>query len=78
MMEPGPGAPQAAVTAMKANVFPMMGATRSYRDFYMEMVLPETLRWWRRPLFSAFAPPVITGLLIASCLALASVKSKRA
>lgn len=37
--KPGPGAPQIAIAAMKANVFPLMGMMRSYWDFYMGMGL---------------------------------------
>jgi FlaA1/EpsC-like NDP-sugar epimerase len=41
--KPGPGAPQIAVAAMKANVFPLMGMTRSYWDFYMGMGLAGSI-----------------------------------
>jgi hypothetical protein len=52
--EPGPGAPQIAVAAMKANVFPLMGMTRSYWDFYMGMglagsitLIAESIVFWQ-------------------------------
>ena len=36
---PAPGPQQIAVSAMKANTFPVMGFTRSFWDFYMGMGL---------------------------------------
>jgi hypothetical protein len=41
--KPDPGPQQAAVAAMKANQFPLMGVTRSYWDFYMGMGLTVTI-----------------------------------
>jgi hypothetical protein len=41
--KPEPGPQQTAVAAMKANQFPMMGATRSYWSFYMGMGLAVTI-----------------------------------
>jgi hypothetical protein len=41
--KPDPGPQQAAVAAMKANQFPLMGATRSYWSFYMGMGLAVTI-----------------------------------
>jgi hypothetical protein len=41
--KPNPGPEQAAVAAMKANQFPLMGATRSFWDFYMGMGLALTI-----------------------------------
>jgi hypothetical protein len=41
--KPDPGPQQAAVAAMKANQFPLMGMTRSYWDFYMGMGLALTI-----------------------------------
>jgi hypothetical protein len=41
--KPDPGPQQAAVAAMKANQFPLMGVTRSYWDFYMGMGLSATI-----------------------------------
>lgn len=41
--KPDPGPQQAAVAAMKANQFPLMGVTRSYWDFYMGMGLAATI-----------------------------------
>lgn len=40
---PAPGAQQAAVDAMKANTFPIMGVTRSYWDFHMGFGLGFTI-----------------------------------
>ena len=40
---PVPGAQQAAVDAMKANTFPLMGVTRSYWDFHMGFGLAITI-----------------------------------
>src|ERR1700728_2166479 len=40
---PVPGAQQAAVAAMKANQFPLMGFTRSYWDFYMGLGLAASI-----------------------------------
>jgi uncharacterized membrane protein len=40
---PSPGAAQAAVSAMKANQFPVMGLTRSYWSFYMGLGLAVTI-----------------------------------
>ena len=36
---PAPGAQQAVVSVMKSTTFPVMGATRSFWDFYMGMGL---------------------------------------
>jgi hypothetical protein len=41
--KPEPGPQQTAVAAMKANQFPLMGATRSYWSFYMGMGLAVTI-----------------------------------
>jgi hypothetical protein len=41
--KPEPGPQQVAVAAMKANQFPLMGATRSYWSFYMGMGLAVTV-----------------------------------
>ena len=41
--KPDPGPQQTAVTAMKANQFLLMGATRSYWSFYMGMGLAVTV-----------------------------------
>ena len=41
--KPDPGPQQVAVAAMKANQFPLMGATRSYWSFYMGMGLAVTI-----------------------------------
>jgi hypothetical protein len=41
--KPEPGPQQTAVAAMKANQFPLMGATRSYWSFYMGMGLAVTV-----------------------------------
>src|SRR5579863_6520609 len=41
--EPAPGAAEAAVAAMKANQFLLMGNTRSYWDFYFGMGLCVTI-----------------------------------
>jgi hypothetical protein len=41
--KPDPGPQQAAVAAMKANQFPLMGATRSYWSFYMGLGLAVTI-----------------------------------
>lgn len=41
--KPDPGPQQVAVAAMKANQFPLMGATRSYWSFYMGMGLAATI-----------------------------------
>ena len=41
--KPDPGPQQIAVAAMKANQFPLMGATRSYWSFYMGMGLAVTI-----------------------------------
>jgi hypothetical protein len=41
--KPDSGPQQAAVAAMKANQFPLMGATRSYWSFYMGMGLAVTI-----------------------------------
>ena len=40
---PAPGPQQIAVSAMKANTFPVMGFTRSFWDFYMGMGLAVTV-----------------------------------
>ena len=40
---PAPGAQQAAVAAMKANVFPVMGLTRSYWSFHMGLGLAVSI-----------------------------------
>jgi hypothetical protein len=41
--KPDPGPEQIAVAAMKANQFPLMGATRSYWSFYMGLGLAATI-----------------------------------
>lgn len=41
--KPDPGPQQAAVAAMKANEFPLMGATRSYWSFHMGLGLAVTI-----------------------------------
>jgi hypothetical protein len=41
--KPEPGPQQTAVAAMKANQFPLMGATRSYWSFHMGMGLAVTI-----------------------------------
>jgi hypothetical protein len=41
--KPDPGPQQAAVAAMKANQFPLMGATRSYWSFHMGLGLTVTI-----------------------------------
>jgi Na+-translocating ferredoxin:NAD+ oxidoreductase RnfE subunit len=41
--KPEPGPQQVAMAAMKANQFPLMGATRSYWSFYMGMGLAVTI-----------------------------------
>jgi hypothetical protein len=41
--KPEPGPQQVAVAAMKANQFPLTGATRSYWSFYMGMGLAVTI-----------------------------------
>ena len=41
--KPDPGPQQVAVAAMKANQFPLMGATRSYWSFYMGMGLTASI-----------------------------------
>jgi hypothetical protein len=41
--KPEPGPQQIAVAAMKANQFPLMGATRSFWSFYMGMGLAVTI-----------------------------------
>src|SRR5258708_22332824 len=41
--KPEPGLQQTAVAAMKANQFPLMGATRSYWSFHMGMGLAVTI-----------------------------------
>jgi hypothetical protein len=41
--KPDPGPQQAAVAAMKANQFPLMGATRSYWSFHMGLGLAVTI-----------------------------------
>jgi hypothetical protein len=40
---PSPGAAEAAVAAMKANQFPVMGLTRSYWNFYMGLGLAVSI-----------------------------------
>jgi hypothetical protein len=52
--KPAQGPPQIAVAAMKANVFPLMGMTRSYWDFYMGMglaggisLIAEAIVFWQ-------------------------------
>jgi hypothetical protein len=40
---PSPGAAEAAVAAMKANQFPVMGLTRSYWSFYMGLGLAVSI-----------------------------------
>jgi hypothetical protein len=40
---PSPGAAEAAVAAMKANQFPVMGVTRSYWSFYMGLGLAVSI-----------------------------------
>jgi len=41
--KPDPGPEQVAVAAMKANQFPVMGATRSFWSFYMGLGLAVTI-----------------------------------
>jgi hypothetical protein len=41
--QPDPGPQQTAVAAMKANQFPLMGATRSYWSFHMGLGLAVTI-----------------------------------
>jgi hypothetical protein len=41
--KPDPGPQQTAVAAMKANQFPLMGATRSYWSFHMGLGLAVTI-----------------------------------
>jgi hypothetical protein len=41
--KPDPGPQAAAVAAMKANQFPLMGATRSYWSFHMGLGLTVTI-----------------------------------
>jgi len=41
--KPDPGPQQIAVAAMKANQFPLMGATRSFWSFYMGLGLAVTI-----------------------------------
>jgi len=107
-----PGAQQAAVAAMKANQFQVMGLTRSYWDFNLGeglgitiMLLVEAVVFWMlaslaktnaarlRPIMAAylvgylalavnswayfFLPPVIGEILIALCLGLAILTSRR-
>ena len=52
--KPKPGAQQAAVTAMQANTFPVMGLTRSFWDFYIGLglavsivLLVEAIVFWQ-------------------------------
>lgn len=40
---PAPGAQQAVVSVMKSTTFPVMGATRSFWDFYMGMGLAVSI-----------------------------------
>jgi hypothetical protein len=109
---PDPGVQQATVAVMKANEFLLMGATRSYWDFYRGLGLAvsvfltvEAVVFWQlgtlaktdalrlRPVLATFligylgvavvsylyifAVPVVVEVLIAACLGMAIVGSKR-
>ena len=74
--KPEPGPQLAAVSAMKANTFPIMGATRSFWDFHMGMGLAasvsltaEAILFWQLSSLAKTDAPRLRPILITFTVA---------